>query len=186
MSKIQLRVYTDFKKGMLLMKLETPRLILREFSMEDLDTFYELMADPEVMRFSLNGPWKSKEEAREKLQKLILDNYKKYGYGIYAVIDKVNHQLAGYCGFFNQLVDDEEFTELGYRFHTKYWGKGLATEAGLALREYAFNTLLIPRLISIIDPNNIRSIAVAKRVGLHYWKNSLYGGIPVSIYTINK
>ncbi|MBA2726736.1 MAG: GNAT family N-acetyltransferase [Parachlamydiaceae bacterium] len=165
------------------MILETERLILREFSMDDLHAFASLMADPEVMRFSLSGPM-SKEKAKEYLQTRILDHYAKYGYGLYAVILKEDNQLIGQIGLISQNIDGVSKTELGYRLHTRYWGQGLATEGCLAVCQYAFEKLGKVDLISIIDPQNTRSLEVAKRAGMIMLKEASFYNIPVHIYTI--
>jgi|688.fasta_scaffold02776_5 RimJ/RimL family protein N-acetyltransferase len=168
------------------MKLETQRLILREFTEKDLDAFAALLADPEVMRFSLKGPIKDKFQAQEYLQKRILDHYSKYGYGVYAAIDKTSQSLVGYIGFLNQNIDGEHKTELGYRLFPNYWGKGLATEAAQELCRYAFDHLGVDELISIIEPLNVRSSAVAKRIGMSLWKSFLFYSIPVHIFALKK
>jgi RimJ/RimL family protein N-acetyltransferase len=166
------------------MRLETERLILREFTLDDLDVFALLLGDPEVMRFSLSGPMKEKEQAKEYLQKRILDHYAKYGYGLYAVIRKVNHSFIGFVGLIHQNIGGESKTELGYRLHPQHWGKGLATEACLAICHYAFTQLGMTELISIIDPQNKRSLKVAKRLGMKYLKDAVFHNIPVQIYMI--
>ena len=164
------------------MKLETERLILRKYTLDDLDAFAALVADPEVMRFSLSGPMKEKEQAKQYFQKRILDHYRHNGYGLYAVIHKADTCLIGTIGLITQNIDGQEWTELGYRLHPKYWGKGLATEAGLALMHYASATLGIDELISIIDPQNTRSLKVAERLGMRFWKDAVFHTIPVHVY----
>lgn len=165
------------------MRLETERLIIREFTLDDLDAFAFLMADPEVMRFSLSGPM-NKEQAREYLQKRILDHYAMFGYGLYAVVQKAGKSLIGLAGLISQIIDKESKVELGYRLHPQYWGRGLATEACLAICQYAFTQLSINELISIIDPKNIRSLEVAKRIGMKYLKDTSFHQFPVQIYMI--
>lgn len=85
------------------MRLETERLIIREFTLDDLDAFAFLMADPEVMRFSLSGPM-NKEQAREYLQKRILDHYAMFGYGLYAVVQKAGKSLIGLAGLITLAI----------------------------------------------------------------------------------
>lgn len=164
-------------------KLETERLILREFTIDDLDAFALLMADPEVMRFSLNGPM-NKEQAKEYFQKRILDHYSHYGYGLYAVVQKTDNSPVGFVGLMSQNIDGESKTELGYRLYPKHWGKGLATEACLAVCQYAFTKLGFGELISIIDSKNTRSLEVAKRIGMKYLKDTSFHNIPVQVYMI--
>lgn len=167
------------------MILQTPRLVLREFTEKDLDVLAPLLADVEVMRFSLSGPL-SKEKTKEYLQKRILDHYAKHGFGLWAVIDKKEQNLVGFVGLIMQNIDGEELIELGYRLDPKHWGQGYAVEAAKAVLGYAFETLKLDRIISIIDPKNVRSVKVAEKAGMHFWKEANYHGIPVHIYVLDK
>lgn len=166
------------------MRLETERLILREFTIDDLDAFASLMADPEVMRFSLSGPMKDVTQVKEHFQKRILDHHTQYGHGLYATFYKEDNCFIGGIGLMTQNIDGESKVELGYRLHPQYWGKGLATEACVAVCKYAFTQLGMDELISIIDPKNTRSLEVAKRVGMKYLKDASFHSIPVQIYMI--
>lgn len=86
------------------MILTTPRLILRRFLESDLDDFSSLMADPEVMRFSIRGPT-SKDQSKEFLKNRILDHYQKYGYGLWAVIYRENGHFIGFSGLMSQTIN---------------------------------------------------------------------------------
>lgn len=165
------------------MKIETTRLILRSFTPNDLDPFAIIMADPQVMRFSLNGPLSTKQ-VEEYLQQRIFAHYDKYGFGLWAVINKEDQRLIGYAGLIQQQIDGDDKTELGYRLAPDYWGKGLATEAAKAICQFAFNQLNMNELISIIDPLNVKSISVAKRIHMQYWKEAVFHGMPVHIYRL--
>lgn len=168
------------------MILETERLILRKFTNDDLEAFALLMADPEVMRFSIAGPMREKQMVKEYLQKRILEHYSKFGFGLYAAIHKDDNCLIGYVGLIRQPIDGENKVELAYRLHPHYWRKGLATEAALAVSHYAFDQPGISDLISIIDPKNVRSLDLAKRIGMRYWKEAVFHDIPVHIYALKK
>jgi RimJ/RimL family protein N-acetyltransferase len=168
------------------MLLKTKHLIVRKFTEADLDDLAILLGDPEVMRFSLSGPILEREKVQQYLQKWVLNQYEKHGFGPFAVIHQQDQKFMGYMGLLMQLIDGEELVELGYRLLPQYWGKGYATEAGLAVSRYAFDELKLDRLISIIDPNNTRSIQVAKRVGMHFWKEAVLYKIPVHIYSLKK
>jgi RimJ/RimL family protein N-acetyltransferase len=82
------------------------------------------------------------------------------------------------------VIDGREEVELGYRLIRSRWGKGLATEAAIATVHYAFEVLKLPRLISIIEPENHRSIRVAEKCGLVSRKEAKFHGISVKIYAI--
>jgi len=165
------------------MLFSTKHLTLRDFTIADFDVFAALMADPEVMRFSLKGPL-SKEEAKEYFQKRVIDHYAKYGFGLWAIFRK--DQFIGFAGLISQNVDGKEEIELAFRLDPKYWGKGYATEAAKEICRYAFETLKCERLISIVDPKNERSLKVVQRVGMHFWKESIFYGFPVRVFVIKR
>ncbi|MBS0645832.1 MAG: GNAT family N-acetyltransferase [Verrucomicrobia bacterium] len=167
------------------MILKTKHLIIREFSINDVKELSVLLGNKEVMHFSLSGPL-TFEQTRDCLQKKILEHYADFGFGLWALIDNATKKLIGCAGLMVQSVDGEDFVELGYRLDPKYWGKGLASEAVAAISQYAFNSLELNQLISIIDPSNIRSLGVVTRLGMHHWKNTVFHNIPVQIYMLNK
>ncbi len=166
------------------MIIKTERLILRTFKDTDLALFSLLAADPEVMRFSLKGPL-STEQAKEYFDRRILQHYEKHGFGLLAVFLKDTQDFIGFVGLIVQTIDEIEEIELAYRLRPKYWSHGYATEAAKAVCEYAFQTMGVERLISLIDPKNHKSLRVANRVGMHFWKHSVYHGIPVQVYCLS-
>lgn len=160
---------------------ETSRLILRHFQENDLDRLAPILADPEVMYFSAKGV-KTREETQEFI-KWMLSSYATEGYGLYAVVYKENLQLIGYCGLILWLIEGRREVEVGYRLSPVYWGKGLATEAATATRDYAFEKLGIIRLITIIQPENLRSIRVADKIGMKYEKDTVFFDLNCRIYS---
>jgi hypothetical protein len=144
--------------------LETDRLLLRSIETADAAAFYTLFADPEVMRFG-DGP--QTETWVNEWIVWVRQGYAQQGYGPLAVVEKSSVSVIGYCGlFFFEDINGAAEIELGYRLLPEAWGKGYATEAGTAVRDYAFEILGLPRLISLIDPANNASIAVAKKLGM--------------------
>ncbi|BAZ22240.1 putative acetyltransferase [Kalymmatonema gypsitolerans NIES-4073] len=163
---------------------ETPRITLRHFTQDDLNALTAILADPFVMRFSLSGPKTLKQT--QSLLENVLASYENQGRGLYAVVHKDDQKLIGYCGFLEQEIDGQREIEISYRLASAYWGKGLATEAAKAIRDYAFSQLGLTRLISIIEPENIRSIRVADKIGMRHEKDSRIRNLPVRIYAIHK
>jgi RimJ/RimL family protein N-acetyltransferase len=163
--------------------LETPRLILRPFREEDIDVLAELMANPDFMRFSL-GPY-TREQTETVLHKFLSWNQA----GLpsqFAVIFRSNNELIGYCGFLHQQIDGTNEIEIGYRLHPHYWGRGLATEAARAVRDQAFADLKLPRVISLIHPDNVPSRRVAEKNGMELEKETVFRGFPTLVFTINR
>ncbi|HXL99194.1 MAG TPA: GNAT family N-acetyltransferase [Rhizomicrobium sp.] len=142
-------------------RLQTERLILREFRAEDLDAFAAIVADPDVMRY-LGGEVQSRNDAWSNMARGA-GQWLLRGYGTWAVMRKSDGAVMGRVG----LVHPEGWpgVEVGWTLGKPYWGQGYATEAAQAALNYAFLTLPVPRMISLIDPDNTPSQAVAKRIG---------------------
>ncbi|MDQ2691068.1 MAG: GNAT family N-acetyltransferase, partial [Chloroflexota bacterium] len=95
----------------------------------------------------------------------------------------------GYCGlFYFPDVGGKPEVEIGYRLRRSAWGKGFATEAACAVRDFAFNSLGMQRLIALIDPDNIASIRVAEKLGMQYEKDIMLPGYthPDRIYAVSR
>ncbi|PKF60789.1 GNAT family N-acetyltransferase [Psychromonas sp. psych-6C06] len=167
-----------------MIKITTQRLILRPFQQDDLSALHRLFSCPEVMRFSLNGPYS--EEKTYALMNQCIEKSQQNQASLLAVIDKKNRQLIGSCGFFAQTIQGNDELELGYRLIKSEWGKGLATEAATAMKNYAFSEMRLTRLISIIEKDNLASLRVAEKNGFKLEKVMRYDGrIEVGIYAVN-
>jgi [ribosomal protein S5]-alanine N-acetyltransferase len=161
---------------------ETSRLILRYFTADDLDELAAILGDHQVMRYSIGGI-KTRSQTQDFLN-WILSNYEKYGFGLYAVIERENQVLIGFCGLLVWFFEEVQEIEMGYRFAKEHWGQGLGTEAATAVRDYAWQKLNLKRLICIIQPENTRSIRVAKKLGMEHERNMFFQGLNVGIYSI--
>ena len=112
--------------------IETERLLLRDYTPEDFDALYEILSDPETMQH-YPVPFNA-----EKVRDWItwnLENYKKYGFGLWAVELKESGEFIGDCGITIQNTDGEMLSEIGYHIHRKYWRHGFAKEAARAVRD---------------------------------------------------
>ena len=163
--------------------LETPRLILRYFTIRDLEALIPILADAQVMEFSIIGVH-NRQQIRQFIEQRLL-SYLEPGFGLYAVIHKEDRELIGYCGFFVQKINDRKEVEVGYRLATKYWGQGLATEAATAICEYGQKKFGLRRFVCIIEPNNVRSIKVATKLGMKLEKEIIYYGIYAEFYSVS-
>jgi RimJ/RimL family protein N-acetyltransferase len=164
--------------------LETPRLILRDFAPADLDRLAELCANDGFMQFSAKGPL-TRAEAETLFERIHVRT--RCGEPTqFAVITRETQELIGYCGFFLQNVDGVDEIEIGYRLDPDWWGGGLATEAARAVRDHAFGTLGLERVISIIHPDNLRSQRVAEKNGLMKEKETCFKTFDVWIYALTR
>ncbi len=165
--------------------LTTSRLNIRKFVDADFEELFSMLSDPQVMEFSLKGAI-SKEEAGKYYEERIIGHYEKYGHGFLALIDKSDQTLVGFAGLINQQIGDDERIELAYRLASRYWRKGLATEAVKAIRDYAWDAFDFDSLIAIIDEKNIRSVSVAKKAGFYPLKKTIFYGFDVLIYELRR
>lgn len=142
------------------MILETERLYLREMESSDYPALCKILQDKEVM-YAYEHAFDD-NEVREWLLKQ-LNRYEEDGFGLWAVIEKETGEMIGQCGLTMQQCGEKEVIEAGYLFQKAYWHKGYATEAARACKKYAFDTLGVDEVFSIIRDNNIASQKVAKR-----------------------
>jgi len=146
--------------------IETPRLIIREFTPHDELALFELFSDFDVMYFCVWGPLDLKG-TRAFIKKTV-ENYKNKGFGKWAVILKKTGKLIGSCGFHTVKIDRDSIIELEYRLQKKLWGRGIGTEAAIACRDYGFTNLNLSEIFSGMDPNNIASMRVAEKTGMRF------------------
>jgi [ribosomal protein S5]-alanine N-acetyltransferase len=162
--------------------LETAHLLLRPMQATDLNDLLYIFTDRKVMAAFESAPFDEPQMARWLQRNL--DHQAEHGYGLYSVILKTNGLLIGDCGLEVMEVEGTPAAELGYDFRSDYWNQGFATEAATAVRDYAFNSLNLPQLISLIRVGNGASQRVAEKIGMHciselnrhgirYWKYGL-------------
>lgn len=161
--------------------LETGRLRLRPITQADVAVYFSFFSDPETMRFYPST--RSLEETQEFVNRQ-LRRYENDGFGPWAVVLKTDSTLIGYCGLIRQMVDAVSEMEIGYLTGREYWRQGFASEAAIACRDYAFHELGVKRLISLIDPANVASIGVARKVGMVLEKQSFWQGKWMNVYSI--
>lgn len=145
------------------MIIQTKRLYLRQLTQYDYMDLCEILQDKEVM-YAYEHAF-SNDEVQKWLDKQ-LERYYKFGFGLWAIIDKETEDFIGQAGLSIQDCEEEKLLEIGYLLKKKYWHKGYAIEAAMACKEYAFNILNYTEVYSIIRDNNINSQNVAKKNGM--------------------
>lgn len=159
--------------------LESARLVLRQFTLADVDNLLALDSDRAVMRF-INGGIPSDRQVIQKQLLKWLAYYEKYqNFGLWASIEKSSQEFIGWFHFYPatenafavelNLVTDDEIA-LGYRLCQSFWGKGYATEASQALVAKGFNEWGVQKVSSWALTVNQASIRVMEKVGLHWEK----------------
>jgi [ribosomal protein S5]-alanine N-acetyltransferase len=169
-------------------RIDSERLVLRRITQEDLGFLIRIHADLDVSRYLGHGQRRSPRESFAWLQST-LGTYENFDLGQLAVLRKSDGALIGRCGLSDlaveasastgahprawyqraQAPDDIELLferELGYTFERSSWGNGYASEAARCVFDYACDALKLRRVVSIIHPENVRSLRVAQRFGL--------------------
>lgn len=163
--------------------IESDRLLLRWFTEDDIEPSYQMNLDPEVSKYTLDGGVHTLEEIRTIIHDNVFGDYKKYGFGRFAIVHKTHDLFIGFAGL-KQLEDGE--VDLGYRLRREYWRQGIATEASQMSLDYGFNTLGLSRIISMAHAENAASINVMKKLNFHFEKQIEEEGCPVVCYALHK
>lgn len=159
---------------------ESSRLLLREFTPEDVGVLAEILRDPEVMEFSTNGP--CSEDDTRKFIDMCRQSYREHGFGQWAVVSRESGAVIGFCGLSYVDVDGTREIEIGYRLARHTWGKGLATEAADTAVEHGFEAFHVDSVIAIIALRHAASIRVAEKIGFEMGFQTHYCGWDVRIY----
>jgi RimJ/RimL family protein N-acetyltransferase len=162
-------------------ELETDRLKLRMWRESDLDAYAEMCADPTVMRYLGSGTVLTRAEAWRGIA-FFMGHWQMRGYGHWAVEEKATGQMIGRIGFLNP--EGWPAFEIGWTLAHQAWGKGYAIEGAKTALQYGFKELDQRHVISLIHPENVRSMKVAERLGeklegktrlLDQWDVLIYG-----------
>jgi RimJ/RimL family protein N-acetyltransferase len=175
-------VFDRLVKGALVRELETERLLLRYFRMEDVEPIHRLIySDPEVYPWWGGVPLPVPEV--EDRVVLWMHSAQASSFGNLAVVRKQDNRLMGFVALQNyvaswiRLAEDPTSpynlleVEVSYVLGREYWGHGYAAEVARALVDYAFRTLCLRQLVNTIEAENIHSIALAKRLGFREERN---------------
>jgi RimJ/RimL family protein N-acetyltransferase len=144
--------------------IETERLILRPFEPErDAEQMLEVYGDPAVMRFIPEDVYRGLDAVRATLERYGREQETR-GFTFWAVVERDGGGVIGDAGFgvFEQTGD----VELGYTLRRDRWGRGYATEAARACLEAGLAHLDVPRIVAVVDAENLRSARVAERIGM--------------------
>ena len=163
-------------------RLETERLTMRMFRESDLDEYAEMCADADVMKY-LGGATMSRSEAWRSMATL-LGHWQLRGFGLWAVEERASGQLVGRVGCWQP--EGWPGMEIGWSLRKQFWGRGYATESAQAALDVALTRLRFTHVISLIQPENQRSIRVARRLGMRLEGQTILLDHPVQIYGLRQ
>lgn len=164
--------------------LETKRLLLRKMSRDDFDALKKVVSDPENMKYY---PKPYDDEGVNRWISWCIDSYEKYGFGLWAVIDKESGEMIGDCGVSMQWIDDEWKPEIGYHLRKDYHRLGLGKEMVIAVRDYFFINYDYDEVYSYMAKDNIPSYKTAEANGMtfrHFYKTK--GESECRVYSITR
>ncbi|MGB4843947.1 MAG: GNAT family N-acetyltransferase, partial [Ferruginibacter sp.] len=155
---------------------QTPRLILRQLTIEDAPLILELNSDPEVVKYLHEPTLQSVEQAQKIITDIILPQYKNK-LGRWAIHTKDDMEFIGWCGLKHRPELDE--IDLGYRLKKQAWGKGYATEAAQHTLDYGFMALLLTTITGRAHVDNAASYKVLEKIGMDYIGEGIIDDCPV-------
>jgi RimJ/RimL family protein N-acetyltransferase len=147
--------------------IETERLRLRNWTLNDVGPFFRHLNTEPVMR------WLGGVRTRQQLESVVRDRFiawqKRYGHTFWVVERKEDGEFLGFCGL--KVADDRESpvegnVEIGWRFREDVWGQGYAKEAAAASLDFAFHTLGAPQVIALTVEGNAPSWGLMERLGM--------------------
>ncbi|HBK72451.1 MAG TPA: GNAT family N-acetyltransferase [Flavobacteriaceae bacterium] len=157
--------------------VETDRLILREIVQTDLEAMFDLDSDPEVHKYLGNKPFKTIEESQKYIDSL-QQQYIERGIGKWAVIHKETQQFMSWSGLKLNIEEPmngfTNYYDVGYRLMKRFWGKGYATESGIAALQYAFETMKLKTIYGITEMGNQASHNALLKIGLYFVEDFFY------------
>jgi RimJ/RimL family protein N-acetyltransferase len=149
--------------------LENERLVLRQFTGDDIDDLFELDSDPEVMHFINGGRPTPRDEIENDVLPAFLGYYERFaGFGFWAAVERSTGRFIGWFHFRPAEGSPPDEVELGYRLRRSAWGKGYATEGSRALIDKGFSELGVRRIAASTMVVYVASRRVMEKAGLRF------------------
>jgi RimJ/RimL family protein N-acetyltransferase len=165
-----------------LTELRTERLVLRPLAVSDLDEYVALFEDAEVLRYIGDGTAATREEVKEWHARTLRRNETE-GWHM-RTVRQHDGTFVGRCGIAVHDLEHGVEREVGYIIAREHWGKGYATEAASAVRDHAFGTLGLHRLVALIAPGNDASVRVAEKLGMTYEREVPFHDRPAMLFVL--
>jgi len=161
------------------------RIEFRPLKYDDWHVWTSFMSNSDAIRHSPSFQVEDAEQNAKKWINKQLDRYESGNFEMLALIDRKSNEFIGQCGLLTQEVDGEKELEIGYSLIKKHWGKDLATEVAIHLRNSASKNSDINSIISIIKSDTEASKSVANKLGMKYDQELVWKEIEVTIFRIN-
>lgn len=169
---------------MTLSRVDTARLRLRPFTLDDIDAYHRaIFSDPDVMRYLPGGKPLPVERVRLMINR-VRAHWAEHGYGLWAVELRGEGILIGHCGL--QNLPDAPEVELAYGIARPYWGRGLVTEAARASVRFGFEHAQLDHIIAVAVPEHAASRRVMEKIGMVYDGTGTYYGTELVRYVLRR
>jgi len=161
---------------------QTPRLILRQITIDDAALILELNSDPLVVKYLHEPTLQTIAGAEKIITDIILPQYKNK-LGRWAIHTKENMEFIGWCGL--KYRPELYEVDLGYRLKQQAWGKGYATEAAKHTLDYGFYALRLTKITARAHIENMASYKVLEKIGMEYIGEGIVDDCLVRTYTVS-
>ena len=149
--------------------VETERLILQKLTLEDADFIYELVNDPDWIKYIGDRNVRNLDDARKYISDRIIKSYEQFGFGLYLVKEKETGLSTGLCGLLKR--DYLNNPDIGFALLPQFRGKGYIFESASAVIEYGKKNFGIKKLSAITQTDNLSSIKALNNLGFKFSKN---------------
>ena len=167
------------KASRVVIVLETDRLVLSHFTLDDAAFIHELANEPSFLRFVGDRGVRTLDDARAYLRDSPLASYAQHGFGLFRTALKDGDVPIGMCGLLKR--DELADVDVGFAFLERYVGRGYATESASAVMDYGYHVLGLDRIVAITSPDNHGSIRVLEKLGLQFEKTLDVPGFEASV-----
>jgi RimJ/RimL family protein N-acetyltransferase len=159
--------------------IQTPRLLLRPWSPQDAETWFNLLQEDGILRYFPN-PAPPRREKADTYIAHHLAHWEKHGYGHWAVVTQDDDRVVGWTGL--EHLPELAETEVAYLLSKRVWGHGYASEAARAAIRFGFESAGLGSIIGLVHQDNIASISVLEKCGLRFADRVNLWGVRLSRY----
>ncbi len=159
--------------------LQTPRLILQPWKLEEAETLWAILQEEDILRY-FPDPFPPSLERVQKYITLQMAHWQLRDYGHWAVVDPVTQTLLGWVGL--EYLPELNETEVAYLLSRRAWGKGLATEAAQAAVDFGTQQAGLAKIIGLVHPDNTASARVLQKCGFSFSRRIPLWGLDLDYY----
>jgi ribosomal-protein-alanine N-acetyltransferase len=163
---------------------ETPRLLVRRWTLDDLEAFHGLFGDKRMWRYLPSDPPASIDESLAMMQRMLARMQEWDGYGSFAAVRHADGLIIGNA-LLRPLENGPEI-EVGYHFAVPHWGNGYATEIARGAVRYGFENLRLDEIYGVVVQENIASRRVLEKAGLIWIRRDRHFGIDCDVLRISR